>query len=421
MYKIDSIKIDGFWHKFNASCDFNHDVNIIIGRNGTGKTTFMNILDAILTVNFDGLMNNEFESAVIKLSKNGKKKTIKAKKIDDIDMPFMRIEYQISRTKHIVRISYAADSSARAASHYRRRFLEESEEVRDQLQQLVSLSSLSVYRLRNENDYELRDRNGGQTIAPVDYKLKELLQGLMHYQIELSQRARSISSRLQKRVLKSILYTEGDSQPLSYELDFNKEEEKKNLITAYKQLNAFDPDARRKINSHVDSIDKTVSSIINESGNKGANVDFRSIEAFRKTRNIIKMSLESEDERTIVFSQIDLFINIINKFIENKVFEFENGRLLIISNEEHLECNDLSSGEKQLLIIMIETLLQKEKPFIFLTDEPELSLHIEWQRNIIPAITKLNPNAQIIAATHSPEVASQYKNSIVNMGNIVNG
>ncbi|HDD9136820.1 TPA: ATP-binding protein, partial [Escherichia coli] len=80
----------------------------------------------------------------------------------------------------------------------------------------------------------------------------------------------------------------------------------------------------------------------------------------------------------------------------------------------------LSSGEKQLLILFIETLLQRGQQYIFLTDEPELSLHIQWQRNIIPAIKKLNPNAQIIAATHSPEVASKYKNAIFNMERLVN-
>jgi ABC-type cobalamin/Fe3+-siderophores transport system ATPase subunit len=54
-------------------------------------------------------------------------------------------------------------------------------------------------------------------------------------------------------------------------------------------------------------------------------------------------------------------------------------------------------------------------------DEPELSLHIEWQREIIPAIMKLNPNAQIIAATHSPEVASKYSDAIFDMEDLVNG
>ena len=35
-------------------------------------------------------------------------------------------------------------------------------------------------------------------------------------------------------------------------------------------------------------------------------------------------------------------------------------------------------------------------------DEPEISLHIEWQKQLISLIRELNPNAQIILSTHSP-------------------
>ena len=55
-----------------------------------------------------------------------------------------------------------------------------------------------------------------------------------------------------------------------------------------------------------------------------------------------------------------------------------------------------------------------------MADEPELSLHIAWQRQIIPAIRKINPNSQIIVATHSPEVASRYKESIFDMEKLIN-
>lgn len=65
----------------------------------------------------------------------------------------------------------------------------------------------------------------------------------------------------------------------------------------------------------------------------------------------------------------------------------------------------LSSGEKQLIILLTEALLQKSMPNIFIADEPELSLHIGWQRIIIEKILEMNPMAQIIVATHSPEIA----------------
>lgn len=78
----------------------------------------------------------------------------------------------------------------------------------------------------------------------------------------------------------------------------------------------------------------------------------------------------------------------------------------------------LSSGEKQLLILLIETLLQRKERCIFLADEPEISLHIEWQREIISSVLALNPNAQIIVATHSPEIAGKHKSKIIKMNDI---
>lgn len=133
------------------------------------------------------------------------------------------------------------------------------------------------------------------------------------------------------------------------------------------------------------------------------------------------MSLDAEKETSNIFSQITLFVKILSEFIVDKKFSILNGDLLIEAHNENIHYDGLSSGEKQLLILFIETLLQKQEQFIFLTDEPELSLHIAWQRKIIPAIKQLNPNAQVIAATHSPEVASKYKNSIIDMEELIDG
>jgi predicted ATP-dependent endonuclease of OLD family len=420
MYKIQSVRIDGFWQRFNASCQFNENVNIIIGRNGTGKTTFMNILYSILSVDVDGINDNDFSYVEIKLVENGKYKTIKATKIEDDNVPFLTMQYQISRNKYNVRIIAAEDR--RFAMQHRRKAHEESEELRRLLSEIVSLSSLSVYRLRNGQDYEIRDKHGARAVSPVDYRLMELLRGLTHYQLDLSQQAREVATALQKDVLASILYSKEDLETKGYVLDFDKNKEKSSLISAYSQLNAIDSDVRKKINFHVAKIDEAVTEIKKENKEHSpVNIDFASLEALRKTQKIIKMSLIAEEKTSHIFSPIDLFLEIIKDFITDKIFKFNGGDLVITNEHNAISYDGLSSGEKQLLILFIETLLQRKKTYIFLTDEPELSLHISWQRKIIPAIKQLNPNAQIIAATHSPEVASKYRNSIYDMEEIING
>ncbi len=419
MYKILSVKIDKFWQRYSASCSFNPDVNIIIGKNGSGKTTFMNILQSVLEVDVDVISHTDFSSVEIKIQKGSSIKTIKAKRIEDPRSPFLIIEYQISSKKFKVRV-LSTDERAIPA-HYRQRAAQASEVVRKELSDLVSLSSLSVYRLRSGEDYEVRGKHGIKAISPVDYRLTQLLQNLTRYQLELSQEARDIGIDLQKEVLASILYSKEDSKQGGYGLDFDKEEEKTNLISAYQQLNAMDTKIRRKINFHVDAIDKTVTEIKRNKKSKNiAQIDFRSLEALRKTQKIMEMSLDAEDKTSRIYEPITLFTTILSEFITDKVFTFVNGQLEVSNTHDEIKYDALSSGEKQLLILFIETLLQREDPYIFLTDEPELSLHIAWQRNIIPAIKRLNPNAQIIAATHSPEVASKYRSSIVDMEKIIN-
>jgi len=88
LFKVEKVEIDGFLHRFDARCLFNEGVNIIIGRNGTGKTTFMNILHSILRVDLTGLSENDFESAKITLIKGKKRKTVKVTKLKDDGYPY---------------------------------------------------------------------------------------------------------------------------------------------------------------------------------------------------------------------------------------------------------------------------------------------------------------------------------------------
>ena len=64
----------------------------------------------------------------------------------------------------------------------------------------------------------------------------------------------------------------------------------------------------------------------------------------------------------------------------------------------------LSSGEKQMLAILLTVLVEDNLPYVLFMDEPEVSLHVEWQKRLIDLILELNPNVQIILTTDSPAV-----------------
>lgn len=81
---------------------------------------------------------------------------------------------------------------------------------------------------------------------------------------------------------------------------------------------------------------------------------------------------------------------------ENEIFFEQLG--------ERLSTYQLSSGEKQLLAILLTVLVEDNRPYVLFMDEPEISMHIEWQKQLIELICELNPNVQIILTTHSPAV-----------------
>ena len=88
----------------------------------------------------------------------------------------------------------------------------------------------------------------------------------------------------------------------------------------------------------------------------------------------------------------------------------ETGKKIIRKSNEILFEQDgdtlypyqLSSGEKQMLVILLTVLVQDNRRGVLFMDEPEVSLHVEWQQRLIGLIRELNPNVQIVLTTHSP-------------------
>lgn len=87
-----------------------------------------------------------------------------------------------------------------------------------------------------------------------------------------------------------------------------------------------------------------------------------------------------------------------------KRIDRKSNELSFIQYGETLKPYLLSSGEKQMLIILLMVLTEDRQPYVLFMDEPEASLHFEWQKRLISMIRDLNPNAQVILTTHSPAV-----------------
>ncbi|MEN8220388.1 MAG: AAA family ATPase [Pseudomonadota bacterium] len=133
------------------------------------------------------------------------------------------------------------------------------------------------------------------------------------------------------------------------------------------------------------------------------------------------------NEKTDQINDINFYKN---RFIEQinvlfsdskKRLDFDKNNAIIFRNHKgkSFSVYELSSGEKQMLIILLNVLIQENQPSIILMDEPEISLHLAWQLDLIDIIQSLNYNCQLIIVTHAAGVFNKgWKDKITKIENI---
>ena len=105
----------------------------------------------------------------------------------------------------------------------------------------------------------------------------------------------------------------------------------------------------------------------------------------------------------------------------HKKIDRKSNEIQFIQGAQTLTPYQLSSGEKQMLAILLTVLVENREPYALLMDEPEISLHIDWQQRLIDLIRQLNPNAQIILSTHSPAlIMDGWMGNVTEVGDISN-
>ena len=114
----------------------------------------------------------------------------------------------------------------------------------------------------------------------------------------------------------------------------------------------------------------------------------------------------AKEEATEASAYKTLFLDLIDDLFSEtgKRIDRTSNELSFVQFGEQLSPYKLSSGEKQMLIILLTALTQDRQPYVLFMDEPEASLHFEWQKRLIDMVLQLNPHVQIILTTHSPAV-----------------
>lgn len=194
-------------------------------------------------------------------------------------------------------------------------------------------------------------------------------------------------------------------------------------------IRSFDIPANTKKKTTESLLLQELKHIINQNGEGSSFFDYR-----------MKM-LNFPQEAAVIQQRIDKFFRLVNSLFEETGKEImidpKNNTLVfsikrtgeplatgdkkaICVSDEKVQLDQLSSGEKQMLLILTTVFLQEEKTNILLMDEPEISLHISWQDRLIALIRELNPNCQLILTTHSPNIfANGWEDKIVFIQDLV--
>lgn len=120
-----------------------------------------------------------------------------------------------------------------------------------------------------------------------------------------------------------------------------------------------------------------------------------------------------------VQKSISSFVESINAFYTDKAltFDLRLGLRIRTHDKQLLKPTMLSSGERQLLLLFCNTIVAKQHPSIFIIDEPELSLNVKWQRQLVHSLLAITQDSQMqfILATHSIELLTRHKEYVVEL------
>ena len=111
----------------------------------------------------------------------------------------------------------------------------------------------------------------------------------------------------------------------------------------------------------------------------------------------------------------------INKFLEGKEikiginFRKQDINFIIFSDGKRSSFNVLSSGERHIVTLLFSVTHMSNTNGIVLVDEPELSLHIDWQKIILRELMSQIKQKQVLVCTHSPDVISDYFEHLIEM------
>ena len=114
-------------------------------------------------------------------------------------------------------------------------------------------------------------------------------------------------------------------------------------------------------------------------------------------------------------------VNNMNTFSDKTMqFNSDKGIVFVSKNGREIPIDKLSSGEKNNLVLFYELIFECGRNSLILIDEPEISLHVSWQRQFIDELKEIciMKGLQGLVATHSPDIVDKYEDLMIDLVNI---
>jgi len=417
---ISRVEITGLWDSHDLTVDFHSDINFLIGINGSGKTTVINIIAAALNADFPTLDRMPFKRVKIDLAEvNGENKpSIVVEKKQREKLPYPIVEYSIKQKTSDKPVIFSLDEleemrAVRGAprSYYIRHLQLATRSVVDILKTLVNASWLSIHRATSPS----RPSEERSFESSVDLKLDELSNSFVKFFSALSKRASDEIQIFQQELFLSFIRGQSESLfPSVSDLDLEKEKDA--LIAIFRQFKLQENLFSKHVENHFELVKQATKKLQTDD----ASLEMKEIAALvnaSRIQSVVKVWYALLEKHKKIYEPRDTFFGILNKFLQRKSASITNKNEIeiVTQTKKILQLRELSSGEKQLIILLGEALLQEKRPWIYIADEPELSLHVKWQEILIDSLRTINPYSQIVFATHSPDIVSSYGNKIFDL------
>lgn len=423
---IKNIKIVGLHGHQDLFVKLKPGLNIVHGKNGTGKTTLLHIIANIAEQDIQRFRSLSFKSitvttntTTIKLDSVGVTNGEPAINLSIGDKPGILVgegeqfpDYLIAELRFMFQgypvylpafRSILEAASERTTEHRPRIETDYSKLIAKETERLENEDFPPYARekaLAVANKTNLCRRWFGDfvpvirypSISDVEAQLRRELD-LAHF--KLSQTDQKTLSTVFNQVLEAVLRQE---QP-RHEIDYDQLRQRvRDNLTA---LTGRDEEASRNLNEllsrpdFADSVEPNIANIL----------------------DIYDRALQNRaDQQKAAFKVIQKFEQSVNQFLEKKMLHITGtprrrpSFIKLIKQSAGLDV--LSSGERHVLTLLFCTTHMAKADGIVLIDEPELSLHVDWQRMILGEIMKQSGSRQIIACTHAPEVAADHPGAL---------